>query len=88
MSQRMTDKKRFKKALRILQAIVRDNTHGATVEGTRDHRRLKELDAVLDAIRVPGEEPEEEQSDGPDVRDDHQVRGDHRDLPPRGVVHP
>ncbi len=72
MSARMTDKKRFKKSLRLIliQAMLRDNIHGATTPGTRDHRRLVELDKTLDGIRVPGEEPEEE-PDGPNARDDH-----------------
>jgi hypothetical protein len=60
---RMTDKKRYKKSLRIIQAILRDTVHGAGDPTTETYRRLQELDATLDAIRVPGEEPEEEQAD-------------------------
>jgi Txe/YoeB family toxin of Txe-Axe toxin-antitoxin module len=66
MTQRMTDKKRFKKSLRLIQAMMRDNFHGAGDPTTVNFRRLEELDRTLDGIRVPGEEPEEEQPDAID----------------------
>jgi hypothetical protein len=66
MAARTTDKKRYKKMGRIIQAILRDTIHGANDPTTVTYRRLQELDAVLDAIRVPGEEPEEERPDAID----------------------
>ena len=59
MTHRMTDKKRFKKFGRLVQEMLRDNIHGATVEGTRQYAIMAEIDKTLDGIRVPGEEPEE-----------------------------
>lgn len=58
MGARTTDKKRFKRSLRIVQELLRDNLHGATVEGTATHAKLAELDATLRAIQVPGDEPD------------------------------
>lgn len=71
MTQRMTDKKRFKKALRLIQQVLRDNIHGANDPANRVSALMRDLDATLDAIRVPGEEPEEEHPDGPDLSDHH-----------------